>query len=83
MAQREVLALIFFLGSAIALAISLVYLVAARQPRYTVTEILLAGPFLFLSPEEYFRAGQNSRPWRALLIWLVPSITLFAVWVKR
>ena len=83
MTQRETGTLIFSLGSFLALVVSLAYVVRARDPKRSVSEIILSGPLLFVSPERYFRPGRRSAPWRGLLIWLVPTIMLFWAVVQR
>ena len=62
--------------SGIAFVASLIYLVRARDPKYSVIEVPGFGPCLFVSPERHFRPGRHSAPWRALLLWLVPTIVL-------
>ena len=68
-----------FLGSLMALVASLAYLIGARDPKYSVSQILLFGPRLFVSPEKYFLPGRHSTPWRALLLWLVSTVILLYV----
>ena len=58
---------------------SLTYIVRARDSRWSITRLLLAGPMLFVVPEKYFVEGRRSAPWRALLGWTVALVLTTAL----
>ena len=71
MTSRETLALLWFLAAAAAFVLSVAYMARFRNRKYSVAQLLLSGPMLFVAPERYFVEGKHSAPWRALALWLV------------
>ena len=66
----------FFWGGFVVLSVLLFFaqllrLVSLRRPDISVSRFLIAGPFLFTSPDTYFRAGAASAPWRMMLYWVL------------
>jgi hypothetical protein len=61
----------FVVLSVLLLFVQLIRLVSLRRSDISVARFLIAGPFLFTSPDSYFRAGAASAPWRMMLYWVL------------
>jgi hypothetical protein len=69
---------IFFFALCVAYLFFLVWRMSLlRQPGIPFWQIVVAGPFLFLTPERYFRDGHHGAPWRFMLWWAIGATAIF------
>lgn len=86
MRSQEIFELLLFLVCAGGFVLSLAHMARFRKPRYSVRQLLLFGPMLFITPENFFVDGKRSAPWRALLLWLLSvgvAVAVFSAVTER
>ena len=79
MRPREYVGLV---ASILALAY-LIYLLwrmtSHRRRDRSATDLLLAGPILFLRPQQYFPEGKLTTPWRFFVWWIAGATTIAVI----